>query len=188
MKNKHSLSFYLFLVLVVFSPLACGPTRSLTRATQKLTPITNALVGILQTSAETIVVAPIVAVETSFSADEYARAGGDIGQWKKIAAGQLNVITERCLHDALGGYKNFKLIDRASIEKIFSDLKLSMAVSSDERLILGKMLGATHLVFAEVYRTPNSTSKDPTDVKDTYTTRLVDVVTGEVLATDIQPH
>jgi curli biogenesis system outer membrane secretion channel CsgG len=172
-------AFLLMLLPACYSPSLMKPSN------QKLTPLTNALVGLLQTSDAPIVIAPIVTVETSFSAEEFDKAGGHIDQWKKNAADQLSQSTHRTLHDALDGYKNFKLIDRASVEKIFSDLKISKAISSDERLMLGKMLGATHLVLAHVSRSPaDGTKSEDMNVKDTYTNRLMDVATGEILATD----
>jgi len=136
-----------------------------------------------------MVVAPIVvSIETTFSAQTFASQGVDMNQWKKAVGKELFAMAESELLRTVGNYSNFKVVDRHTIERVLADLKFSMAISNDERLTVGKMLGATHLVMCELLRAPSSQSDvmwTGKKITDTITARLIDVPTGEVIATQI---
>ncbi len=163
----------------------CAPLWQYSWNTPK-SPINTALVQLLESTDKQITVAPIVtSVETTFSAYTFAQQGVDQQQWKSAIRSELLTMAESELFRTVGQYKNFKVVDRTTIDRVMADLKLSMAVSNDERLNVGKTLGATHLVFCELMRTPNPNPWNGRKIVDTITARLIDVPTGTVLASQI---
>lgn len=80
-------------------------------------------------------------------------------------------------------YKDFSIVDRVSVEKIIAEQKFSLSGAIDEktRLEIGKLTGATHILFFTVHRYGNGWGN---------TERLIDLKTGKVLASDTytQPY
>ena len=76
-----------------------------------------------------------------------------------------------------GKYKTFRIIDRSTIEAVLGEMKFSMAISNDERVQIGKLLGVNYLLLCDA--TYN-------DGEKSLGSRLVDVQTGQVLASNYQ--
>jgi len=78
-------------------------------------------------------------------------------------------------------HKNLKVVDRSTIQEVLSELKLSMAISSGDRIAMGKMTGAAHYFTCEFSRT---FTVNPWGYihYDLYSYRLLYIQTGEVLA------
>lgn len=149
-------------------------------------PINDALVRLIEASKDEITVAPLVtSVETTFSAYAFSRQGVDIDQWRTGIRSELLTLAETELFRTVGKYDNFKVVDRTTINEVLADLKLSMAISNDQRLTVGRTLGATHLVICEFIRSPNPNPWANRKIVYTITARLIDVPTGRVLASQV---
>lgn len=76
--------------------------------------------------------------------------------------------------------ENLRIVDRRQTESILKEyvLEQSGLVSEKARKKMGEMLGVTHLIVVDIMRVAYGRS-----VKDTLTRRLIEVETGQVLAT-----
>jgi hypothetical protein len=86
---------------------------------------------------------------------------------------------ESALFKGYLGHANFSLIDRKKTESVINELKFNKSglVSAESQNELGKILGATHLLFVNIvllYR--------QNDAQMTYTTTLIEVNSGKILA------
>jgi hypothetical protein len=92
-----------------------------------------------------------------------------------LLSGTENVYIRRYL-----GFANFSLIDRQRIESVTRELKFNKSglVSPEFQTELGKMLGATHLLFRNLAVLVNEKSMQTTVID-----KLIEVDSGKVLAT-----
>jgi len=141
-------------------------------------PISISLSDLNETQKESRV-AIIVSVETSFSANYFAINGLDINSWKKSAQQEMIGYRENSISKM--NLSNIRVIDRFQINSILSEQRMSLtgAIEPNEVTKVGKLAGATHILFVDVQRTPGQFGR----INDHVTQRLIDVETGSVIAT-----
>jgi len=138
----------------------------------------------LESSKDTVVLAPIVtSVRSTYSRQSLASIGADKDEWEELIRNESISAMEHEILKHQGEFTNLKVVDRHTIEKLIRELEVSLMFSSDDRVQLGKMTGATHIVACEFFRTFQINSMRKYVNYDTYNFRLIDIQTGEVLAT-----
>lgn len=95
--------------------------------------------------------------------------------WKTSA---LNSTSSRMLRK-FSENKNFRLVDRASIDSILREIKFQStgAISPDSSKEIGKLSGATHFLVIEMNR-----FQEKAGFIDLISQKLIDVETGDVIA------
>jgi len=179
---------YLSAILVTAYIALAGCAHTQTRESHSWkgsnSPIGHALHD-LKNSGQSVIIAILGDVDTEFSSEYYENQGLDLNHWKKGAYQDTLALYEERVTEAfrnIKDFRNFKLVDRATIEKELQELKLSEsgAITEQNRVQVGKLLGATHLIIFHLMESPTKTS-----TIDTYTSRLINVESGEVLASQI---
>ncbi len=101
--------------------------------------------------------------------------------WESSIRQQVQSATESGLLKRFGQCEKFILIDRSRLDNILKEYSMSLTglVSDEARIQIGKMTSATHLLITSVARFQNGQSTE-----DVITSRLIEVETGRVLATD----
>lgn len=121
--------------------------------------------------------------QSTVSADEFRESGFDKSELASNIADRTASAYEEIFLKAYGDESNFSVIDRSFIQKILEEQHLSMAISNDEALELGKLKGATHFLRISVRGTFEGVDGIQTSV-DYYTVRLLSVSTGKILSVD----
>lgn len=107
------------LILSVVGLASCAPVWMFSWTTP-ISPIHQALQDLLESSSQEVVVAVYVtSIGTAFSPLLYTQAGIDINQWKLIERSELLALAETELQRTVGKYKNFKVIDRTTRDKVW---------------------------------------------------------------------
>lgn len=123
-----------------------------------------------------VAIAVVGSAETMFTAENVAKGGMDIEQWRKGMIDRGVTELEQEFLEKYSGMSNFALVDRTTLDKVMNELSLSASgISNDSRVEIGKLTGATHLLLVRYTLATNA--------ETTVTNRLIDVQSGEVLAT-----
>lgn len=102
--------------------------------------------------------------------------------WESATRQQLQSMIEAGMIKRYGQYDKFMLVDRSRLDTILREYNISLTglVSDEARIQIGKMTSATHLLITSSARFPNGQGSE-----DLITSRLIEVETGRVLATDV---
>jgi len=106
-------------------------------------------------------------------------------QWKKVVKADQMGTMENVLLVTFGLYRNFMLVDRQKVDEILKEQVLGQtgAISEDTRNKLGQLFGATHLLITSFSRSPRRIGRE-----DILKNRLIEIETGEVLASEIHRY
>ena len=130
-------------------------------------------------------VALVGSANMTYSDEEIWLRGIDRERWTKNVLKEFLARAEGNLLESFGRYPNFRVVDRVTTDKIFGEMLLSTAgaLSSDVRLQLGKLAGASHMIDTLVLGSPGRWGRI-----DVVTYRLIDIQTGDVLAAQTETY
>ena len=97
---------------------------------------------------------------------------------RRSAMTDLQSLEETFLLNQFSEFDNFRLIDRARIERVVEEQKLGLTGLAEDAATIGKLLGASHIMFASMTRSLN----DSGAYQDSIVERLVEVETGQVVS------
>ncbi len=122
----------------------------------------------------------IVIGEISNATVNYERA---LQSWKEGVRSQMLAEEEGSLISSFGRERNFAVIDRSSVDKLISELKLEASGLSSKEVAnkLGELYGVTYMLIESLSRF----SSDNHKAEDVQSIRLVEVSTGRVIASDV---
>ncbi len=105
--------------------------------------------------------------------------GFNVKEWKEGVKTDLLSKTESAYLSVHKGNKNFRIVDRNKIERLLAEMNFQMtgAVSPEQVKQIGKMSGASHIGFISFSRMGS-----PNSPQDLVVVRLLDVETGDVIA------
>jgi len=148
----------------------------------KVTPVYQRLDELVKVGTP-ITIAVLGTVETSFSPEAFKAQGLDMDQWKKTIKQEIEGRIEAGVFNKFGAATNLKFVDRNNIDRVFQEMKLAFTgvLSNEDRLQLGKLLGASHFMTYQFNRMPAKRGID-----DHIVSRLIEVETGTILATQWQ--
>jgi membrane-associated protease RseP (regulator of RpoE activity) len=104
-------------------------------------------------------------------------------EWEKAARiATLNNFEQGWL-DSFPNMSNFRLVDRASVDRALSELRFQMtgAVSAEDVKKIGEMAGATYICLVSANRNSRLVSADHFEHTDTCYVRIIEVATGTVV-------
>ena len=105
----------------------------------------------------------------------------EIESWKKSVKSQILSNHEGGLLRVSQGFNNFSIIDREKIENTIKEMEFQQTgLVSDNRIKLGNMLGATHLLLIDFSRMfPSPPFSHYSDIE---TRRLIEIESGKTIA------
>jgi hypothetical protein len=111
----------------------------------------------------------------------FAQPLRDYEGWKRSIKSQVLSRTEGGLLRALQRYDNFLVIDREKVENSIKEMEFQQTgLVSDNRIKIGNMFGATHLLLIDITRAP--ASYPYSDFMDVETRRLIEIESGKTIA------
>lgn len=124
----------------------------------------------------------VATVETAYSPEQYRERGLNIEQWERTIQQDLVARGEQALLSRFGDRPGFTIVDCAASNNLLHEIHFesSGTVPGSVPVKLGRMFRATYILFLHSSRNPKAS--DPSKHIDTVTTRLIDVETGAVLA------
>jgi hypothetical protein len=142
-----------------------------------VSPVNRALAALCKATPEPVSVAIYGEMQSIVTDEASVKQGIDPERLRNAARNDTQTKIEQELLEAMAAYKNFRLVDRMTVNRLFEEIKFGLtgALSPDIRVRIGEMSGATHLIlFSNTYY--------PADQSMTLTTRLIVLETGQVLA------
>lgn len=105
----------------------------------------------------------------------------DYEGWKKSIKSQILSRTEGGLLRTFEGYNNFSIIDREKVENSIKEMEFQQTgLVSDNRIKIGNMIGATHLLLIDFTRA--GASYPYSHFTDVETRRLIEIESGKTIA------
>lgn len=136
-------------------------------------------------------IAVVGRVTSSISREMWRKGGADFDQWKELTFHSATAHIEEELTKSHYLYGNFTIVDRATLGKVLEEqaLHLSGAIAEHTAVKVGRLVGASHIVLWHYSRTLERAPRGEIlidglrfNARDVLTTRLIDVETGIVLA------
>lgn len=162
---------------------ATAPLGTIRRGWQGAdSPIEEEISRLLSASTSRIDLAVVGAVDTVIDAQSFRAEGGDLTKWREIYSFDLVSRQEERLRKRIPAKNGFSVVARGkALNAVMRELARSASLNfSDEmRISIGRLKLATHLVYVYGFRNREPNGK----VVDTITARLLDVNTGDILAT-----
>jgi hypothetical protein len=123
----------------------------------------------------------LVKCSTVFSQDHAHQYGVDPDLWNKACASRIENLFIQGYLDEFAKFKNFTVVDRGTLDKIYDELALSAnpEISEETRLKIGSLTSATHILVTSSMRTLGT---GPGKYNDELSSRLIEVETGKIIA------
>lgn len=173
-----------FTVALALSTIGCAtsPYRASWKEGRP-SPVAAALQDVAKAAPGPVAVAIYGEARTPVSDKEMVKMGFDPERWENSLRNEEQTKIEQSYLEQMRAYKNFHLVDRMTVSKLFEEIKFSLsgALSPSIRVRIGEMSGATHLILFEVVRYPKDVHGNGI-ITQTTTVRLIHLETGEVLA------
>jgi hypothetical protein len=171
------------MVVGLLSTIGCAHSPVTHSWTTKASPVAAALREVAKSTTAPVAVAIYGEARTPVSDKQLIKLGFDPERWENSLRNEEQTRIEQSYLEQMRPYKNFHLVDRMTVSKLFEEIKFSMtgALSPAIRVKIGEMSGATHLILFEVTRYPTD-EHNRGIIRQTTTVRLIHLETGEVLA------
>jgi hypothetical protein len=111
--------------------------------------------------------------------------------WVRAQKFQFQTNWENAYLNAFSNYGDkFSIVDRLQVENNIEEMKLSKSgiISENSAIELGKMIGATHILYCHLSRAGESMAKNFEQYIDFVFTRLIDIESGTVVASIVDAN
>ncbi len=131
-------------------------------------------------SGETVNLGILVSSVDNLTVNLEESSEQQIAIWKKSIARGVASQEESILVSNLGIFESFSLVDRFRIEAILDEQQFYLTGLVADTIRIGELLGATHILDISLARYPNDVNGF--GYIDSITLRLIDIETGELIA------